>query len=238
MFALSFVCHLAFVALIVWSQSFQGFHPAEEALTYVDMVTLPVASPQSGTPSPSQEKGEEPPAAPAPVLPTAAMVQPTVKPKVKPLPAAKGKALKPAAVDDVRESAEVLAKIERLVEERRQSEVMNRLRKKGGRAVGMPGAKGNEAGSDYSSYIRSRLMDAFKEVMASQTRSPEVMVRITIGSDGRITDFRVEKKSGDPLFDDAVARAVTLAGRSFKPPPGGAPFKHGYRFKLEGVGLP
>jgi colicin import membrane protein len=82
------------------------------------------------------------------------------------------------------------------------------------------------------------LKDAFKDVIASQTSSPQVLVRITIGVDGRITGYRVEKKSGDPVFDESVARAVTMAGRNFKPPPNGVPFERVFRFKPEGVGLP
>jgi colicin import membrane protein len=116
---------------------------------------------------------------------------------------------------------------------------MAHLKKGGGsKAVGMPGAKGTQAGSDYSAYIQSRLKDAFRDVIASQTGAPQTLVRITIGTDGRITGYRVEKKSGDPVFDDAVSRAVTLAGRYFKPPPGGVPFERVFRFKPEGVGLP
>jgi len=237
MFALSFFCHLAIFSLVIWFQSAAVFHPADEPLTYVDLVTLPVASPQSGTPSPAAQQAQQAPAAPAPAPAPAAMALPAAKPKAKPLPAAKGKAAKPAPVNDDREFSERMAKIERQSEEKRVAEALDRLRKGGGR-VGMPGAKGTEAGSDYASYIRSRLVDAFKEVMASQTRTPEVWIKITIGPDGRITEYRVEKKSGDPLFDDAVSRAVTLAGRSFRRPPGGAPFTHGFRFKTEGVTSP
>ena len=240
MFALSLVCHLAIFAFILWSNAPPVFHPAEEPVTYVDVVTLPVASPQAGTPAPAEEAPPKAPAAPAPARPpAAAMALPAAKPKAK-LPApVKGKAEKPPApVEDGKEFRERLEKIERRAEEKRQSEVLARLRKGGGKAVGMPGAKGTQAGSDYSAYIQSRLKDAFKDVIASQTSAPQVLVRITIGTDGRITNYRVEKKSGDPVFDDAVSRAVTLAGRYFKPPPGGVPFERVFRFKPEGVGLP
>jgi colicin import membrane protein len=194
-------------------------------------VTLPVASPQAGTPAP---------AAPAPVQPTApAMALPAAKPKAKPLPPVKGKAEKaPAPVEDSREFSERMEKIERQAEEKRQAEVLARLKKGGSKAVGMPGATGTQAGSDYSAYIQSRLKDAFKQVIAAQTSAPQVLVRLTIGADGRIANYRVEKKSGDAVFDEAVYRAVTLAGRNFKPPPGGVPFERVFRFKPEGVALP
>jgi len=242
MFALSLVCHLVIFSLIIWSNAALVFHPAEEPVTYVDMVTLPVASPQAGTPAPAEEKNPGPPAAPAPVRPPAAtMALPAAKPKTKPPLPAPGKLAKPqpAPVEDGREFEDRMAKIERQAEDKRQAEVLARLKKGGGsKPVGMPGAKGTQAGSDYSAYIQSRLKDAFRDVIASQTGAPQTLVRITIGTDGRITGYRVEKKSGDPVFDDAVSRAVTLAGRYFKPPPGGVPFERVFRFKPEGVGLP
>ena len=239
MFALSFVCHLAVFSLIIWSNAALVFQPAEEPVTYVDMVTLPVASPQAGTPAPAEEKAQSAPALPAPVSPAApAMALPASKPTAKLSPTAKKKAEKtPAPVEDGREFNERLEKIERMAEDKRQAEVLARL-KKGGGKVGMPGAKGTQAGSDYSAYIQSRLKDAFRDVIASQSSAPQTLVRITIGADGRISNYRVERKSGDPVFDDAVSRAVTLAGRYFKPPPGGVPFERVYRFKPEGVGLP
>jgi colicin import membrane protein len=138
---------------------------------------------------------------------------------------------------DSRQFNERLAKIARQTEDKRQSEVLDSLKKKRGR-VGMPGAQGTEAGSDYASYVQSRFKDAFiKEVATSQVKSPMVVATITIGPDGRITEYRVESGSGDPLFDDAVARAVTIAGSSLHPPPGGGQFRRKFRFRPEGVGV-
>jgi len=240
MLALSLACHLAAFLIIAWSQVLPVFHPDETPVTYVDMVTMPVASPQSGTPAPAAAAAPKLPAAPAtPASPPAAMTLPQKKtptaPPAKTPPAQRMD--KPAApADDGRQFSERMAKLERLAEEKRQAEVLNRLKGKGDR-VGMPGAQGTEAGSDYSSYLQSRLKDAFSEVMASQTKSPQVIATITVGPDGRISEYRVEKHSGDPLFDDAVARAVAIAGRSLKPPPGGGRFKRVFRFRPEGVGV-
>lgn len=241
MFALSFLLHLAIFFLIAWSQILPAFRPDETPVTYVDMVTLPVASPQSGTPAPAEEKAPKPPAAAsaAALMPPAALALPQnkaqAKSKAQEQAAAQEKMAKQAA-DEGREFSERMAKLERQAEDRRQAEVLERLRSKGGR-VGMPGAKGTEAGSDYSSYLQSRLKDAFSQVMVSQTKSPQVIASITVASDGRIAEYRVEKHSGDPLFDDAVARAVTIAGRSLVPPPGGGQFKRVFRFRPEGVGV-
>jgi colicin import membrane protein len=239
MFALSFVCHLAVFSLIIWSNAALVFQPAEEPVTYVDMVTLPVASPQAGTPAPAEEKAQSAPAAPAQVPPPApAMALPAAKPTAKLTPPAKKKAEKtPAPVEDGREFNERLEKIERMAEDKRQAEVLARL-KKGGGKVGMPGAKGTQAGSDYTAYIQSRLKDALKVVIQNQAKSPLVLVRITIGPDGRMINYRVEKKSGDPLFDDAVIRAINLAGQFFKPPPGGGTYEHGFSFTPKEVASP
>lgn len=237
MFALSLGIHLAVFLLIARSQLLPEFKPDETPVTYVDMVTLPVVSPQSGTPAPVEPAAPHPAAAaPAAVTPPAAMALPAAKPKAKVAAPStpKAKAEKPAPVDDAKAFSDRMAKIERQAEEKRQANVLERLRNKGGR-TGMPGAKGTEAGSDYSSYLQSRLKDAFKEVMASQNKSPMVIATLTIGTDGRIADYHVEKKSGDPIFDDAVSRAVTIAGRSLKPPPGGGQFKGVFRFRPEGV---
>lgn len=239
MYALSLCCHLAVFLLIAGSRQLPSFHPDEEPVTYVDMVTLPVASPQSGTPAPAAAAPPEPPA-PSPTR--AAMALPAPKPKanlpakVLPAPPPQAKAQKPAPAEDAREFNERMAKLERIAEDKRQAAVLANLKNRGGR-TGMPGAKGNEAGSDYASYLQSRLKDAFREVVVAQSRSPQVIATITIGTDGRVADYHVEKNSGDPLFDDAVARAVALAGKTLKPPPGGGEYKRVFRFRPEGVGI-
>lgn len=230
MFALSLCAHLALFFLIAWLQIFPGFHQDEAPVAYVDLVTLPVASPQSGTPA-AEAAPKAAVAAPTPPPAPAAQTLPAAKPKAK---APKAKSEKPAA--DSRQFNERLAKLARQTEDKRQSDVLESLKKKRGR-VGMPGAQGTEAGSDYSSYLDSRLKDAFRrEVTESTVKSPLVTATITIGPDGQILDYHVEKGSGDPLFDDAAARAVTVAGRSLKPPPGRKQFRKMLHFRpLEGA---
>lgn len=244
MFFISFLVHAVALVMVANWNLLGDFKPDETPVTYVDMVTLPVASPQSGTPAPAAEKAVEaaPQQAPPPVPP--AMSQPVqpAKPTKPAAPAAKAPAAAaPGIVPKETPAAESedfnqrMAKLERLAEEKRQAEVFERLKKKGTR-TGMPGGKGNEAGSDYPSYLQSRLKDALKEVMVSQTKAPQVIATITVFPDGRV-DYHVEKVSGDSLFDDAVRRAVTLAGKSLVPPPGGTPFKRMFRFRPEGVGI-
>lgn len=100
----------------------------------------------------------------------------------------------------------------------------------------MPGGTGTEAGSDYPSYIQSRLTDAFRTTIAFQSKNPLVVVRITIGRNGRITQLRTEKSSGDKVFEDAVARAIAKAEQSFPPPPSREEFEYGFVFRPQGVG--
>ncbi|MCM0084009.1 TonB family protein [Geomonas sp. Red32] len=243
MFAISFVLHLAVGLLMLFGDLLPIFQPQEQPVTYVDMVTLPVASPQSGMPAPATPEAPRTPAPPAPAAPKpppAAMALPASKPT----PTSKGKTAAPSAnakpqqtapgetQEDARAFNDRIAKLERQAEDRRQAEVMARLRKTA--RTGMPGARGTQAGSDYASYIQSRLKDALTREMAKETRSPLLIAIITIGADGKVAEFRVTKPSGDRVFDDAVTRAVTLAGRSLKPPPSGQ-FRYELRFRPEEV---
>ncbi|HJV36925.1 energy transducer TonB [Geomonas sp.] len=241
MFTLSFLLHLVIFAIILKGPFLPSSHP-EEAPVYVDMVTLPVANPQSGMPSPSTSTEAAPaapaapPAAPKPPPPKQAeMVQPAPKPKAKtPAPKAKSEATKTApspSADEARAYQERMAKLQQKADEQRQAEVLNRLRN-GSSRTGMPGGKGNQAGSDYTSYVRSRIQDAIDTLGAPTKASAQMaMVTITIGADGRITEYHLDRKSGDPLFDDAVARGVTLAGKTLKPPPDGRQYRHQFSFK-------
>lgn len=230
MFAVSFICHLVVFLVIAYWHILPQFHEDETPVTYVDMVTLPVASPQSGTPAPSQQESKAPAApAPAPPAPAAPAMALPSKPAAKTPAKAEQK-----EVTDAKAYNDRLNKLKQLAEDRRQADVLAAL-KKGSARTGMPGGKGTQAGSDYSSYLQSRLKDALRETMAMQGKAPQVMATITVSPDGHI-DYHVEKPSGDPLFDDAVQRAVTLAGRTLVPPPNGAYFKRVFRFRPEGVG--
>lgn len=247
MFLLSLSCHAALVALIVCFQLLPQFRQEEAPLTYVDLVSLPVASPQSG--APAEALPASPPPRAAPPAPPPSMALPATRSakapdktpdKASPTKAAKttkASGQQPSSEDD-RRFDERMEKIERMAEEKRQAAVLESLRKKGPRpaAVGMPGATGTEAGTDYLTYLSSRLQSAFVPAMASEVKAPLLVAVITVGSDGRI-EYKVEKYSGDPLFDAAVVRAVTVAGGKLLPPPGGKRFRHEFGFGLKGVGV-
>lgn len=227
----SVVVHLAcYFLLVIFHFSPLPLH--EGPVYYVDVVNLPVANPRAGTPS---SPGGSPP---LPARREMALPEKTSqKSSPKPVPSPR----KPAAKAETdRQFKERMAKIERDVEAKQVSAAIDALRSKvgaGGKGgqSGMLGAKGTEAGSDYASYIRSRLTDAFSTTIAYQSKNPEVMVRITIGKTGRVTGLRFEKSSKDRIFEDCVRRAITKAEQTFPPPPGGAMFDYSYRFAPEGV---
>lgn len=134
-----------------------------------------------------------------------------------------------------------MANLQRSIDERRQEAALDALRRKAGSVrppepTGMPGATGTQAGSDYASYLQSRLKDAFEYTIAYQSKAPEVLVRLTIAGNGRLSRQRVERSSGDRIFEESVSKAITRAEKSFPPPPGGKEFEYSFIFRPQGVG--
>jgi len=233
----SLLVHLAVYFLCTRFAFFPGFMKQEAPVYYVDVVNLPVASPQAGSPA-----GSPAPAAPAPApAPRKEMTLPARPPE-------KGKAKAVVAKpvprntpqENTREFEERMSQLEKAAGARHEAAALDALKKRvagsGSTPAGMPGATGKEAGSDYGSYIQSRLKDAFKTTIASQSRNPEVFVRLTIDRRGKVIASRIERSSGDRVFEDAVMRAIAKAEKSFPPPPSGAEFEQGFVFKPQGVG--
>lgn len=236
----SAVIHLAVFLLLLWSgRLFPPTTPVQETY-YVDVVNLPVASPRSGSPT---ERGSGAEAPPSPVQPEREMTLPapqkkeisSVAPSAKPTPQ-KSKA---SAESDA--FAERMAKLQGKAEARQQEAVIDRLRRNvagsgpGGGRAGMPGGMGSEAGSRYEDYIKSRLEDALKKTSAFSTRNPVVVIRLTIGVNGTISRQKMERSSGDVMFERAVQRAIELAAQTFPPPPNQRPFENGFIFKPRAI---
>jgi colicin import membrane protein len=236
----SLLLHVTIYGLFVWLHFFPSASFKEAPVYYVDMVNLPVESPQHGSPA---AEGNEP--APPPPVKTAA---PEMKLPVKDTGKAKAadKGAKPvlSPKQPVEESSkdfeERLARLERATDARHEAAAMEALRKKaisrGKGQAGMPGGTGTEAGSDYASYIRSRLVDAFKTTIAYQDKSPRTVVVLTIDRNGKVIKRRNESSTGDRLFEDSVNRAIVKAEKDFRPPPGGGTFEYGFIFTAQGVG--
>jgi colicin import membrane protein len=228
------VCCSAVVHLIVYFFLIEfhfSAHFKEAPVYYVDILDLPVANPQAG--SPAQAEGT--PTPPPPAVPAKReMIIPAQPPVgLKPAPPQK----KPEA-ETAREFEKRIAQMEREAAARNQAAAIEALRKKVAARgpVGIPGGTGTEAGSDYASYIRSRLEDEFKTTIAFQTKNPELLVKLVISQNGRIIRQQIIKSSRDKLFEDSVSRAIAKAEKNFRPPPGGNQFEIEVKFSPQGIG--
>ncbi len=230
--ACSLLLHAAVFAGLFFFNSFLQVKPSTAPVYYVDILNLPTEHPRAGTPT--ARGNDAAPPAPAPDREEMSLPQrkaPVVQKKAAP---------KEPSPENDREFRERLARLERKVEARQTEAAIEALRKKtaeGSGRSGMPGATGTEAGSDYGSYIQSRLKDAFALTIASSSRNPMVVARLTIDRNGRVIGFRIERSSGDKVFEDSVSQAVDRAAAHFPPPPGGREFQQGFIFKPEGVGI-
>jgi colicin import membrane protein len=237
MVAFSLLFHVAIFGIMYRVSSLVFPHAPEQQAYYVDVVNLPVANPRSGTPSAPEKDA------------TAASPQQHQEMKL-PTPAGKKAEASPATAPTKKTTKEVpsgeadedfnkrLTRLEQKAESRHESAALEAIRNRisaGGRA-GMPGAKGNESGSDYASYIQSRLRDAFRETIAFQSRNPEVIIKLRISRFGKVIGYRTEQSSRDKLFEASVSRAISIAGEHIPPPPGGTDFEQGFVFRPQGVG--
>jgi colicin import membrane protein len=229
----SLLAHLAFFAAFSFFDFFSSAHTYTAPVYYVDMVNLPVANPRAGSPL---QRGSD--TLPSPPETPREMQSPASPTQNLPVPTPDKKTPEPRAESE-KEFRDRFARLEKKVEGQQTESAIDKLRAKvaaGSGRAGMPGGTGTEAGSDYGSYIQSRLRDAFEKTIASGGRTPMVVVRLTIDRRGKVIGYRIERSSGDKVFEDSVARAVHLAEENFPPPPGRKEFQQGFIFKPEGVG--
>lgn len=204
---------------------------------YVDILELPAAAPQSGL---SAGRNGPPPLPETPPSPKEmTLPAPPDHRNTSPAPARPAPEAPPARqpeVADSKEFEEKMARLEREAEARHAAASLDALRKRVMARAGSPGGTGNEAGSDYASYVQSRLKDAFRSTIAYQSRNPEVSVRLTIGKNGRFVRVSLERSTGDRVFEDAVTRAIARAEGTIPPPPTGKDFESVFVFKPQGIG--
>jgi colicin import membrane protein len=230
-FAVSTVIHLTVFLLLFW---YGGLvKPMKVVETYyVDIVNLPVAAPQAGSPTQKGNDGEATPPPKSPESPMSSPQPPDKSTKTAPKPNAPPKKEDSSFADN-------LAKLKSKAESREQEAALERLRNKltspGSGRAGMPGAKGNEAGSDYTAYIQSRLKDAFRETISYSSKNPEIVIRIFIDSDGKLSRKKVERSSPDRAFEISVIRAIELASEKFTPPPNRKMYEGVFVFKPQGI---
>ena len=248
----STVIHLAVFLLLYW---YAGRHPAitVQETYYVDVVNLPVAAPQAGSSSvkpggesaapPAPQPPEAPQLLPAPRTPAAAPKVPapgarTGEPAARPQPRPQPQPQPPVENGD-EALAERMAQLERQNEARRQEAALARLKERvraqGSGKPGVPAGSGTEAGSDYSAYLKSRLEDALEKTSSYTSRAPEMVVRLFIDADGRLSRRKAERSSGDRAFEISVMRAIDVASEKFPPPPNRRNFEGVFVFRPKGV---
>jgi colicin import membrane protein len=232
-FIVSAVIHLAVFLLLTLGGQLFPQHSTIKETYYVDIVNLPVAVPQSGSSTHSVGDTGTVPASASPMV-----VPPSPKSALKPV----AKPTKPSVTQESAETEsafdERMAKLERISEARREEAVLEKLRSKvkvGNPKNGMPGSSGPEAGSSYADFIKSRLEDALKVTSFYTTKKPEVVVRLTIGPDGKIMRMKIERSSGDAAFELSVRRAIDLASEKFTVPPNHTVFDNGFVFKPKSI---
>ncbi len=227
----SAVIHLAVFLLLFWwnDQLYNGPTQVQETY-YVDVVNLPVASPRAGSPTQRGNDAE----APSPPAPEKSMALPSPR-KPESSPERKASTRRETIRAESDAFAEKMAKLQGKAEAQRQEAAFERLRRRvaatGSGRAGMPGGTGTEAGSRYEDYIKSRLEDALKKTSSYSTPNPVVVVRLTIGVNGRITRQKIERSSGDHTFELAVLRAIEIVAETLYPPPSHRTFESGFIFK-------
>jgi hypothetical protein len=173
---------------------------------YVDLVHKPVLNPQAGRPEP-RTAAPAPAPVPAPVAPLA---------KTVPKAAAANKRV-PVAKSPAPSKSHVQGALEKLRDERALQERLAAMRQAqavpADVPVGLPDAKGNEAGVSSLVYVQAIIQQnwALSPYLLNDSRKMErieAWVRITYSRSGRLESFRFEKESGDPQFDDSIKRAL------------------------------
>jgi colicin import membrane protein len=229
---LSAIVHLAaFLLLIAWGYLFPSEVKVQETY-YVDVVNLPVASPRSGNPT---QKGNDIEAPPPPPVRDSGMSAP---PTSKPAPSAKNAKVKPKPDADADNFEKRMAKLQGKAESNQQNATIERLQRKlaaGKGRSGMPRGTGSEAGSRYEDYLKSRLEDALKRTISYTSKSPEVVVRLTVASDGQISRRKIERSSGDRAFERAVMQAIDIVNDERRAPPNRKSFEGGFVFRPQGI---
>jgi len=234
----SAVIHLTVFLLLVWWGHLFPQQTTFQETYYVDIVNLPVADPQAGSPA---QKVEDALSIPPPAAPQAMTVPVPAKtpPKIITKPG------KPKAPQESAESesafTERMEKLKQNREAQREAadfeKTLGKVKGANSSKAGMPGASGVTAGSNYGDFIKSRLEDALK-VTSSYDRAkknPEVFVRLTITAEGKLSRMKIERSSGDAIFEMAVRRAIDLASENFVAPPNRTMYENGFVFKPKGI---
>ncbi len=226
---------------------------------HVDLVNLPVMSPQAGRPDARPEPAKAPPkpAPPEPVKATPPAAPPKPAPKPEAVKLAKPEPAKPAAVQpkkpeaapvkarEKQTAAEAAALQERLRQmqarqeiedtKRRLAELTAKDTRQGavpGAPVGMQDGKGTEAGISYDAWLHEYLKQAWTLSQYQVARRDlQATVKLFFDAQGNLLDYTFAKKSGEERFDDSVRKAILQLKKLPNPP--GSRMEKEVRFNLK-----
>jgi len=204
---------------------------------HVDLVNLPVKSPQAGRPDARPEPAKAPakPAAPEPVkAPPKAEAKPEAVKVAKPEPAKPAaQPKKPAAAPKPSPKEPTYDKTLSAIEDlRRRQEIealkqqLSQLGSKDTRKAAVPGApagmvdgKGTEAGSSYDAWLHEYLKQAWtlSKYQVSR-RDLKATVKLTFDAQGNLLDYIFIEKSREQRFDDSVRKAILQLKKLPNPP--------------------
>lgn len=204
---------------------------------YVDLVNMPVKSPQAGRPDATPKEKKAPQAKPAPEKPAVqkseparekvvrkaepvkkepAKKEPTEPDKPEPEPAV---AEKPEPKPD--RYGEALSTIEKMKRKRQREAEIEAMKKdiaalsdtrrsesvRGD--VGMPDGTGTEAGPSREAYLHDYLKKnwSLSQYQASSL-DLEAKIELTYDAEGNLLDYRFQKKSAESVFNDSLKKAI------------------------------
>ena len=224
-FLVSFFLHL-FLFLLFAGVILPRFDQERLPVYYVDLVNLPVEKPQAGRPDAAPKERVKKPADKR----TSPQTEKKSDVSVKKAPA------ESAVVKSGPSEADIAAKIARMQQKETRQKEIDALKQKlaalaaedtrGEEAapkapVGVPDGSGDESGVSWQLWLQAYLKQQWALSEYQVTRldlAAEVFLQYD--KNGRLTDFRFLKKSGDRIFDDSVKTAILKSQQLPKPPPG------------------
>jgi hypothetical protein len=181
--------------------------PDKSPVYYVDLVHKPVLNPQAGRPEPRDATAQQAPV-PVPIAPAEKVPGKTSVP-IKSATDAKA----PAKTAN----SHVSDALQKLRDEQTLQQRLAALRQKQAvpmeTPVGLPDAKGTEAGVSSLAYVQAIIqqnwaLSPYLLADAARMARIEAWVSISYSKSGRLERFSFEKESGDPQFDDSIKRAL------------------------------
>lgn len=195
----------------------------------------PVPAPAAQEAGTTQVEPVPPPEPPKPQAEPAPIPEPAPEPKavVKPQPQAepkkaiqetppRAKPERPASAKTAESYQETLSAIEKIRQNRERQQEAEDLGKilaalktrdsRGGSSapIGLPTARGTEAGVDEQTWIQAYLKESWNlsKYQVGRRRDLEARVQIAYDPRGGLLDYKIVDSSGDAAFDDSVRRAI------------------------------